>query len=382
MNKESLKYASGAFPGRVGLQQRVVPDYRALFFDSLAVACQKGLSLFAGDPLPVEAIAVASELKAAQLYHARNYHFLNPASSIYLCWQAGLLHWLNAWRPDALIVEANPRYASTRRAIHWMHAHFRPVIGWGLGAPPVPKQGLVNRYRQWERVSFLRSLDAIIAYSHRGADEYRSLGFPVERILVAPNAVASRPAAPPAERPTGYQGRPVVLFVGRLQTRKRVDLLLSACAGLPESLKPRLVIIGDGPARHEWMSLAQVLYPMAEFPGALHGNELEPYYHMADLFVLPGTGGLAVQQAMAHGLPVIVAQGDGTQDDLIRPSNGIQVPPDDLPALTQALELILSDAGRLRQMGAESFRIVAEEVNLEKMVRVFVEALCLVSKPV
>ena len=51
--------------------------------------------------------------------------------------------------------------------------------------------------------------------------------------------------------------------------------------------------------------------------------------------MLPGTGGLAVQQAMAHGLPVIVAQGDGTQDDLVRPENGWQIPPDDLAALTR-----------------------------------------------
>ena len=39
----------------------------------------------------------------------------------------------------------------------------------------------------------------------------------------------------------------------------------------------------------------------------------------ADLFVLPGTGGLAVQEAMSYALPVIVAKGDGTQEDLVRP---------------------------------------------------------------
>ena len=93
---------------------------------------------------------------------------------------------------------------------------------------------------------------------------------------------------------------------------------------------------------------------------------------LADLFVLPGTGGLAVQQAMAYGLPVIVAQGDGTQDDLVRPGNGWQVPPDDLPALQACLEAALADPARLRQMGAESYRIVRDEINVEQMVAVFV----------
>jgi glycosyltransferase involved in cell wall biosynthesis len=93
------------------------------------------------------------------------------------------------------------------------------------------------------------------------------------------------------------------------------------------------------------------------------------------LFVLPGTGGLAVQEAMSYGLPVIMGRGDGTNDDLVRPENGWRIPPDDLPALTETLRVALADASLLRKMGAESFRIVVEEINLEKMVGVFVLAL-------
>ncbi|MFN8426382.1 MAG: glycosyltransferase [Anaerolineales bacterium] len=64
---------------------------------------------------------------------------------------------------------------------------------------------------------------------------------------------------------------------------------------------------------------------------------------------LPGTGGLAVQEAMSYGLPVIVAQGDGTQDDLVRKENGWQVPPDDFDALVATMKDALSDAARLRE---------------------------------
>jgi len=70
-----------------------------------------------------------------------------------------------------------------------------------------------------------------------------------------------------------------------------------------------------------------------------------------------------------------VAKGDGTQDDLVRPENGWQVPPGDYGALVATMREALSDVGRLRQMGKESFRIVSEEINLEKMVEVFVDAL-------
>jgi len=139
--------------------------------------------------------------------------------------------------------------------------------------------------------------------------------------------------------------------------------------------RPRLVIVGDGPERGDLEQVARQVYPSAQFIGAKHGAELKPYFAGADLFVLPGTGGLAVQEAMSHGLPVIVAKGDGTQDDLVRPGNGWQVPPGNYDALVSTMRQALSDTGRLREMGKESFRIVSEEINLEKMVEVFVEAL-------
>ncbi|HEX7975289.1 MAG TPA: glycosyltransferase family 4 protein, partial [Anaerolineales bacterium] len=163
--------------------------------------------------------------------------------------------------------------------------------------------------------------------------------------------------------------------------RKRLDHLLRACAALPAALQPRLWIVGDGPERAALEGLAAEIYPQAEFAGARHGADLEPYFAAADLFVLPGTGGLAVQEAMAHGLPVIVADGDGSQNDLVRPpgagraENGWLAPPDDQNALQEVLQAALSDPRRLRSMGAESYRIVSEEVNLEAMAAAFVEAL-------
>jgi glycosyltransferase involved in cell wall biosynthesis len=373
------KAEMSVFPGRAALQQRVLPAYRAPFFDALASTCQDGLSVFAGKAPAAENISTVDRLQVARYVPAQNRHIFTINSPLYQCWQAGFLDWLQDWQPDVLVVEANPRYPSTRSAIRWMHAHDRPVIGWGLGAPSLeggmPLAGLVSSLRQRQRLSLINSLDGLIAYSQRGAQEYQQLGFPQERIFVAPNAVTPRPAAPLPERHSHFEGAPVILFVGRLQARKRIDNLLRACAALPDQLQPRLLVVGDGPAREQFQELANDIYPSAEFPGALHGSELEPYFKQSDLFVLPGTGGLAVQQAMAHGLPVIVAQGDGTQDDLVRAENGWTIPPDDLDALMTGLQTALSDPTALRRMGAASYRIVSQEINLEAMVSVFVRAM-------
>jgi glycosyltransferase involved in cell wall biosynthesis len=197
------------------------------------------------------------------------------------------------------------------------------------------------------------------------------LGFPNEKIFVAHNSVSHAPAHPLPSRSSTFDTQPVILFVGRLQARKRIDYLLRAAAELKNI---RLIIVGEGPERESLESLAGEIYPSAEFAGAKHEDELKAYFEEADLFVLPGTGGLAVQEAMSYGLPVIVAQGDGTQDDLVRNGNGWQIPPNDYESLVAIMKDALSDIARLRRMGEESYRIVKEEINIEKMVDVFTNA--------
>lgn len=360
------------FLGRLAVQQRVLPTYRAPFFDTLAAACRDGLSVFAGLPKPDEQIPPTSRLEAAQLVFAANRHFSHIRSPLYQVWQMGIVDWLEAWQPDALIVEANPRYRSTPRAIRWMHARSHPVLGWGLGAPLL--DGALAAWRSSARRRFINLLDGVIAYSRQGADEYVRMGVPPERAFVAPNAAAPRPEAPPPLRPLQPAGALTVLFVGRLQARKRIDDLLRACSALPPALQPELCVVGDGPARREFEALAARIYPRARFTGAAYGADLAAYFARADLFVLPGTGGLAVQQAMAYGLPVLVAEADGTQSDLVRPANGWLIPPGDPAALQAALQAALADVARLRRMGAESYRIVADEINLQSMAAQFIDA--------
>lgn len=352
------------FKGKLGVQQRVLPSYRVPFFDLLAGHCEDGMSLFAGQARPVEMIA-GGTTQVARHVEARNLHLFGGA--FYLCHQTNFTQWLADWNPDALIVEANPRYLATPAAVSWMHARGRKVIGWGLGLKNPSPSGRGAGVR----AKFLHQFDAMLAYSQRGADEYAALGFPREKIFVAHNSVSPAPTFN-VQRSTSNV-TPTLLFVGRLQARKRIDSLLRACAEL--GTNPRLLIVGDGPERAVLESLAKEVYPSAEFIGAKHGAELKPYFAQADLFVLPGTGGLAVQEAMSYGLPVIVAKGDGTQDDLVREGNGWQIQPENYDALVSTMKNALSDIARLRRMGAESFRIVSEEINIQKMAEAFVRAL-------
>jgi glycosyltransferase involved in cell wall biosynthesis len=259
---------------------------------------------------------------------------------------------------------------SNQLAIAWMKRRGRPLLGWGLGAPPTA--GFTAGLRGNIRRQFLEAFDAVIAYSSRGAEEYRRAGVPADRVFVAPNAVSPPPLElPKRERTKGRRLR--LLFVGRLQARKRVDSILRACAQLERA--PEVWIVGEGPEKDRLQRLAELVYPQARFLGARWGEELEQIYAQTDLFVLPGTGGLAVQQAMSHGLPVIVARGDGTQEDLVAGGNGWLIPPDDTAALRRSLEEALSDVERLWSMGERSFKRVQERFNTDAMVQAFLAAL-------
>jgi len=123
------------------------------------------------------------------------------------------------------------------------------------------------------------------------------------------------------------------------------------------------------------MTLAQDIYPEAKFLGCKHNLELEELFDQADLFVLPGTGGLAVQEAMAHGLPVIVAEGDGTQRDLVSQENGWLVKPGDLEGLSRSLQEAFVDPERLLKKGAASYQIVLDRASIDAMAEVFIDVM-------
>jgi glycosyltransferase involved in cell wall biosynthesis len=352
---------------RVGLQQRILPEYRVAFFERLATACLQGLSVFAGEPRAEEAVETVSGLSIANYYRAQHLHL--GSGKIYTYWQWGILPWLYRWQPRALIMEINPRNLSNPSAARWMRLRGRPVVGWGLG---IPRGGPISIFLHR---NLLRHMQAVIAYSETGAAQYIKAGMNPSCVFVAANAVTPRPSTPAIERPPYFErDTPRLLFVGRLQERKRVDTLLRALAALPMEKKPHLTIVGDGPDRSRLEALSREIYPKTLFVGARHGEELEPLFMAADLFILPGTGGLAVQQAMAHSLPVIVGQADGTQAELVRPENGWLLKDNSQQTLTSTIRKALADLPALRRKGLASYCIVAEDVNIEAMVETFTRA--------
>lgn len=332
--------------------------------------------MFSGLPRPSEGIVIADKITGAELTVATNRYLLRGPFEVW--WQEGLIDWLERVQPDALVVGANARSLSNPRAIRWMRDRGRPVVGWGLGTQSM-YSGVLARWRSLRRSRLIRSLDGVIAYGSRGAAEYRAAGVPADRVFIAYNASTPRPATSPPFRPAVLDPSPKIVFVGRLLASKRIENLIRASASLRGVGEPETWIVGEGPARTALEEEARGRYPRVRFFGALHGRLLEQILDAADLFVLPGRGGLAVQQAMARALPVVVAEADGTQDDLVRPGNGWTVPTGDMAALAEAIQAALSDPIGLRAKGLESYRIVRDEINVDAMADAVVSAVSAVA---
>lgn len=181
------------------------------------------------------------------------------------------------------------------------------------------------------------------------------------------------PAAPwPA--PPGATEPLRVLFVGRLVAFKGVDMLLWAMSRLKQQGIPAtLTLVGDGPLRRDWESLAHSLNigDLVHFAGALPLEAVHRAMHDCHVFCLPSvreSGGAVVIEAMASARPVIALQhggpaelGDESVGRLISPHSPEQVIRD----LAQALTDVVKKPSAWAQRGERGRRRVERRYTWE-----------------
>jgi glycosyltransferase involved in cell wall biosynthesis len=171
----------------------------------------------------------------------------------------------------------------------------------------------------------------------------------------------------------------VVLFVGKLTSTKNVDLLLRAFQRVHQQRSDAVLwIVGDGPDRPRLENLVRESdIPSVHFLGEIsEPRAINSIYMTADVFGLPGTGGLALNQAMTFGKPVVVSSADGTEEDLvIDGQNGLYFEPNNAEDLAQKLLLLLSDDSRRASMGKRAREVILHSINMTQMLNSFCDAI-------
>lgn len=177
-------------------------------------------------------------------------------------------------------------------------------------------------------------------------------------------------------RRPGADTPPSVLFVGRLEPEKHVDLLLQAFALLPPALDARLEIVGMGSLRAALEDLACRLgiATTVTFAGAISDDALLESYARADLFAMPGTAELqsiATLEAMAAGLPVVAADAMALPHLVHHGENGYLHRPGDVDDLSSRIHAVLTDPKRA-DLGHRS-RQITQQHDLTATLGTFIE---------
>lgn len=239
---------------------------------------------------------------------------------------------LAAWRPEAILLFGYKWYTHLR-VILWARTHRVPLLFRGdshfLGRPRPP----------WSRAFPLRQLyrqfAAFLYVGQANRGYFETLGVPPAKLFFTPHAVnaahfdpgdsghRAAAAALRARLNLAPETR-VVLFAGKLVPSKQPRELLAAFLALQ---RPRtaLVFSGEGEERATLEQLVAAAGPAGasvHFLPFANQSEMPARYLLADIFSLPSRGlyetwGLAVNEAMHLGVPCLVSDRVGCQQDLV-----------------------------------------------------------------
>jgi glycogen synthase len=173
-----------------------------------------------------------------------------------------------------------------------------------------------------------------------------------------------------------------VLFVGRLEKRKGIDVLLDRIAPLCDAHPDlRFTMVGndripseDGGTyreRFERSDVGRRLGGRVNFTGPVDDAELRQHYADCDIFVAPSrfeSFGLILVEAMMFGRPVIGCDVGGMREIVADGENGYLVPPGDAPALQAAIERLAISADLRRAFGIRSRELYEQRFSRDRMV--------------
>ncbi len=170
------------------------------------------------------------------------------------------------------------------------------------------------------------------------------------------------------------EGKRVLAFTGRLVPHKGVDVILQALSLLPKDVV--LVVIGAGPRLPSLIGQARRLgvADRVRFCPAVSDEELPRYLALGDVFVFPSQNrlegfGLVIAEAMAAGLPVVIADMPGVREVIDPGKEGLLVEPLIAADLAEKVRSLLDDPSLARRMGAAGRRRAEERYALAIVAR-------------
>ncbi|SDQ00422.1 Glycosyltransferase involved in cell wall bisynthesis [Mucilaginibacter sp. OK268] len=276
----------------------------------------------------------------------------------------GLIDQMNQWQPNALLV-FGWAYHSHLKAIRHYH-HKLPIYFRGDSTLIDVKPGI----RAFLRSVFLkwvyRHIDHAFYVGTNNKTYFKKYGLKDKQLTFAPHAIDNeRFSADRYEEALKLRqslgitdNDTLVLFAGKFEDKKSPQLLIDAFLALNKPAV-HLLLVGGGILEIPLKTRASI-NKRIHFMDFQNQSFMPVVYQAADLFCLPSKGpgetwGLAVNEAMAAGTPVLISNKVGCAADLVIPGfTGDIFDSENLSDITEKLGDLLKDRSRLKALGANA----------------------------
>ena len=318
------------------------------------------------------------------VYRVRSLRLLSDRWWVPLLPREGVQRAIRDFRPDVVVVSLP--FLLSRAALVESREQGVPVVGvtgtmpeWLTANLPLPHELAKKAWPAlWRAIAaYYNGCDVVVGVTHTALDLLRIHG------LSRPGAVISNGVSPRRFRPRrrdvamacslGLDQRPTVLYTGRLDAEKDMDIWLRAAARLRElGVDAQYLLVGNGTERNKLAEYARSLGldGQMRFAGFMESGQYERVFSLGDVFAIASRAELqsiVALEAAASGLPLVAAEA-GALPELVRHGfNGYLFPPRDQEAMAQRLANLLADRNLLRQMGRRS-RLIALQHDIEQSV--------------
>ncbi|WP_448213560.1 glycosyltransferase family 4 protein [Colwellia sp. MEBiC06753] len=259
--------------------------------------------------------------------------------------------------------------------IVWLFRRFRgKYLLWGHG---LGKNTCGNYLRKW----LVNKSEGLILYNEEKLNTVKTFGFNQHKLYSANNTLYISNAG------RSPQHRHQFLFVGRLQARKRVDVLIKAFAQAVATEETTsdisLTIIGDGDQKTSLELLAKSLRIEAKvaFLGATTSDQaLKQHFDKAIAYVSPGPMGLGVNHAFAYGVPTLSnsIEPHGPETWLLNQNNSFWYDAkeecDQVTNLSHQLTVLMAHPELAEKKGKQAFKDYQAHCSMDVMVAGFIHA--------
>jgi glycosyltransferase involved in cell wall biosynthesis len=371
---------------KVAIIQRGCPHYRIPLFKKISENDNIFLTVIVNDPQMQERSEADLGFKLVYIPALPlQFGYGNKTYQIPIC--PRIISHLRKAKYDIVVTEGVTNIINNMLiypTVRWMNGRY---IWWGAGRRRFAPKNLLRRLADPFVHYIIRHADACIAYGTVARDYMISVGASPEKVSIAQNTMDTNviiyqhqdysAQIKTIRQQLNLKTEQVILYVGVIEKRKKVENLILAYDHLCKQQEElaTLLIVGGGSHLRTLQNWTKRKFPdyNIHFLGKVIDG-VDPYFAMCDVFVLPSEGGLALNQAMAFGKPVIATSADGTEIDLIQSGkNGYIVLEDDVSALANTILNVLQSPQKQR-FGNKSKDLMQHTFTLENMVRGFITA--------